>query len=172
MACPAAVVPARGGVKAASTVAVSPAERGDRQAEPGEDAAVQEARGVGPLGTVLVVFEAEPFQAGLGHQPDQVLAHAVAAIGPALVAQVNRGGTGRHFHDQFRRAGEVAVFVHAGEAAVFGQAAEEGVGLHGVLGVEDDRGVGEHLGLRVAAGVGDQPALNQGVGFGVADADG
>jgi len=34
---------------------------------------------------------------------------------------------------------------------VFGQAAQEGVGLRGVLGVEEHGGVGANLGFRVIA---------------------
>ena len=37
------------------------------------------------------------------------------------------------------------------QTAVFGQAAQEGVGLHGVLGVEEHGGVGANLGFRVIA---------------------
>ena len=47
--------------------------------------------------------------------------------------------------NKFRRAGEVAISVHTAESAVFGQAAQEGIGLHGALGVKDDGGVGERL---------------------------
>jgi len=55
---------------------------------------------------------------------------------------------------------------------VFGQAAREGVGLHSVLGVEDDGGVGESLSLRVSAGTGAEPDLNDAIRLRVADADG
>ena len=58
--------------------------------EAGEDAAVQHALRVRQLRTVVVVFQAEPFQAGFGHQSDQVFAHAVAAVGPPFVPQVTQ----------------------------------------------------------------------------------
>jgi len=64
----------------------------DGQLEAREDAAVQHALLVRQLRAVVVLFQAEPFQAGFGHQPDQVFAHAVAAVGPPFVPQVNRGG--------------------------------------------------------------------------------
>jgi len=73
-------------------------QRRDGQAQAGEDAAVQQAVRVGQLRAVVVVFEAEPFDARFGHQPDQVLADAVPAVGPSFVPQINGGGTGRHFH--------------------------------------------------------------------------
>ena len=60
-------------------------ERHDGQLEAREDAAVQYALRVRQLQTVVVLFQAEPFQAAFGHQPDQVFAHAVAAVGPPFV---------------------------------------------------------------------------------------
>jgi len=50
---------------------------------------MQHALRVRQLRTVVVFFQAEPFRAGFGHQPDQVFAHAVAAVGPPFVPQVN-----------------------------------------------------------------------------------
>ena len=74
-----------GSVSAARTLAVSPAKSGATgKAGAGEEAAVQPALRVRQLRTVVVVFQAEPFQARFSHQPDQVFAHAVAAVGPAL----------------------------------------------------------------------------------------
>jgi len=69
-------------VNASRTLAVSPARSGatDRR-RAGEDAAVQLALRVRQLRkVVVVVFQAKPFQARFGHQPDQVFAHAVAAV--------------------------------------------------------------------------------------------
>ena len=63
-------------------------ERCDGQVEAGEDAAVQHALRVRQLRTVVVVFQAEPFQARFGHQPDQVFAHAVAAVGPCKLMRL------------------------------------------------------------------------------------
>ena len=41
---------------------------------------MQHALRAGQLRTVGVVFQAEPFPARFGHQPDQVFAHAIAAL--------------------------------------------------------------------------------------------
>ena len=104
---------------------------------------MEESLGVGLLRAVFVLFEAEPVEGLLGHAPHEVFADAIAAVGAAFVAQVNRGGTGGDFDNQLRRAGEVAVIGHMGGAAVFRQPTQQGVRLHGVFGVEDDGGVGE-----------------------------
>ena len=54
---------------------MSPAKSGATgKAGAGEEAAVQPALRVRQLRTVVVVFQAEPFQAGFGHQPGMTVA--------------------------------------------------------------------------------------------------
>ena len=83
----------------------------------------------------------EPVDLAVEDPPDDILAHAVSAVGVELLPQVVTDAAGGDFRDQLGRSLDVIILADAGLSPMFGQDDQEGVGLGFVVQVQADGAV-------------------------------